>query len=375
MPEVRVLHVVGGMNVGGAETWLMHVLRNLTATGVHQDFLVHTTQPCVYDPEIRALGSRILPCMHPRSPGRYAWRLRRVLREGRYDVVHSHVHHFSGLVLKIAAWLGVPARIAHSHNDTAPLDQAAPLPRRAYLGLMRTWIEGHATAGLAASANAATALFGDRWQADPRWRTLYCGINLDLFRAPIDQAEVRAELGLPAEAFVIGHVGRFDVQKNHSFLIDIFAECARRHSQVWLLLVGSGPLRAEIERKAEKLGVRNRIVFAGLRKDVPRLLRGAMDVFLFPSLYEGLPLVLMEAQAAGLPCVISAPLPPETEAVPGLLARLPLSAPPAEWARQVFLSRLTRERIGAGTALARVEQSPFNIRVSVAALKGVYGAV
>lgn len=374
MPKTRILHVVGSMNVGGAETWLMHVLRSLKGTGIEQDFLVHTGLPGAFDAEIRALGGNVLPCLRPARPALYAWRLRRILQSrGRYDVVHSHVHHFSGWVLKVADHLGVPVRIAHSHNDTSQLDNQAPPHRRMYQHLMRHWIRRHATAGLAASSRAAAALFGAQWRTDGRWRTLYCGINLEPFRMPVDAARLRAGFGFPPDAFVVGHVGRFDEQKNHKFLIEIFAEACRSAPRLRLLLVGAGPLQAEIARKASALDVRHKVVFAGLRRDVPRILCGAMDVFLFPSLYEGLPLVLMEAQAAGRPCIVSNVMPPEADAVPALITRLPLSAPAREWAGVLLRQCASGRGAGTGAALALMERSAFNINASVAALKDVYG--
>jgi glycosyltransferase involved in cell wall biosynthesis len=373
MQGKRILHVVGGMNLGGAETWLMHVLRSLSGAGVQTDFLVHTDKPCVYDAEIRSLGGQIWPCLTPVRPLIYAWHLQKILRRGHYDVIHSHVHHFSGLILNVADWLGVPLRIAHSHNDTSSLDTKVPAARRAYLQLMKHWIKEHATAGLAVSQQSAAALFGAHWVMSPRWRILYCGINLEPFHARLDRKSIRAELGLPANAFVIGHVGRFDAQKNHAFLINIFAALARLEKNARLLLVGAGPLQEGAERQAEALKVRDKIIFAGLRRDVPGLMRGAMDLFLFPSLHEGLPLVLMEAQAAGLPCVISDTLPTETDAVPELITRLSLRASAEDWAGEISRMHEFGSVPAPEKSLAAVEKSPFNIRSSVAALKEVYG--
>ncbi len=173
--SIRILHVVSGMNRGGIETWLMHILRHIDRDHFQIDFLVHTTQPCAYDNEIRALGSKIIPCLHPSQPWLYAHNFKRILREyGSYDIVHSHVHHFSGYVLRLAQQAGVPTRIAHSHNDTSSLQAKAGLYRQLYLALMKRYIARYATAGLGASHKAVVALFGSVWETDPRWRTLYC---------------------------------------------------------------------------------------------------------------------------------------------------------------------------------------------------------
>lgn len=371
---VRILHVVGALNRGGVETWLMHVLRHIDRNRFRMDFLVHTAQPAAYDDEARALGARIIPCLSPAQPLQYGRRFKQILRQhGPYDVLHSHVHHFSGYTLRLAAQAGVPARVAHSHNDTVAAESAASPARRAYLALMKRWVQHYATTGLACSKLAAAALFGPTWEQNQRLRLLYYGIDLTPFRAPVDPAACRAELGLPPDALVIGHVGRFVPQKNHTFLIEIAAETVRREPRARFLLVGDGPLRPDIERRVQAAGLSDHIIFAGLRADVPRLMRGAMDVFILPSQYEGLGLVLIEAQAAGLPCLYSDVIPPEVDAIPALTRRLPLDAPPAAWAAAVLATLAQRPSITPAAALAQIEASPFTIEQSVRALETVYG--
>jgi len=237
---------------------------------------------------------------------------------------------------------------------------------------MNWWIRRHATVGLAASGKAAAALFGPDWQADPRWRILHYGIDPAPFGEAVSSVEVRAELGIPANAFVIGHVGRFDEQKNHAFLVDIFAEVARQEPQARLLLVGGGALRPSIEEKAERLRMADRVVFAGVREDVPRLMRGAMDVFVFPSLYEGLPIAGIEAQAAGLPFVLSDVITEEMDVVTPLLRRVSLSQPARAWAEAVRAARLGGPQISHAEALLAVESSSLNISTSVANLEALY---
>lgn len=379
MPEqkpIKVLEVVGSLNRGGTETWLLHLLRCLDRRTFHLDFLVHDPQKGAYDDEILALGGGIIPCLKPHHPWSYARNFRRVLQDhGPYDIVHSHLHHYSGFVLWLARQAGIPGRIAHSHLDTSlPHSQAGPL-RRLYLALMTSWIQRHATAGLAASQQAAVALFGPHWRRDPRWRVLYCGIDLSPFhRAPQRQA-LRAALGISPEALVIGHVGRFFAQKNHAFLVEVAQEIARREKNFILLLIGDGPLRPLIQQRVHAAGLGDRVIFLGWRNDVPRLMLGAMDVFLFPSLYEGLGLVLVEAQAAGLPCVISAVVPWEADVVPPLVERLSLSLPAATWAEAVLDAGRGTKRLSQEEALRRVEGSPFNVLSSVTKIQEFYESV
>jgi glycosyltransferase involved in cell wall biosynthesis len=366
---IRILHVLGGLNRGGVETWLLNVMRGIDRRRFEMHFLVHTEEPGAYDDEIRALGGRILPCPRPRALWRYGPALRRILREqGPYHVVHSHVHHFSGFVLAVARRAGVPTRIAHSHTD-APAEGG--LARRLYLRAMHRGIQRHATAGFAASRAAARALYGPRWEADPRWRLLYYGIDLRAFTGALDRRRVRDALGLPDAALVIGHVGRFVDQKNHEFLLRILAALARRDPCPRLLLVGEGPLRGAIEREVERAGLRDLVVFAGGRSDVPQLMRGAMDVFVFPSRWEGLGIALLEAQAAGLPCVLSDVVPEEADVAVGWTRRLPLAAPADLWAKLVVVAG----RDGgdpSGRGAARMAGGRFDLQTSVRALEDAY---
>lgn len=371
--RLRILHVLGGLNRGGVETWLLNVMRAIDRRRLEMHFLVHTAEPGAYDAAVRDLGGRITPCPNPSSPWRYGRALRRVLREhGPYDVVHSHVHHFSGHVLGIARSAGVPVRIAHSHTDSSLEDGEAGPARRLYLRTMRRWIRRHANAGFAASRLAAAALYGPGWEADPRWRVLYYGIDLAPFADDVDRRQVRQALGLPEAGLVIGHVGRFVRQKNHPFLLRVAAEAARRDARVRLLLVGEGPLRPVIEREVERAGLERLVVFAGGRADVPAVMRGGMDVFLFPSRWEGLGIVLLEAQAAGLPCVLSDVVPEEAEVSPGSTRRLSLHAPPEQWARAVVEAALSASPTGRRDALARMSGGRFDIRTCARDLADAY---
>lgn len=370
---MRILSVVGGMNRGGTETWLRALLRHMQRRSFQMDFLVHTTQKGAYDDEILSLGGKIIPCLHPRKPWVYARNFKSILRDhGPYDIVHSHVHHFSGFVLRLAQQAGVSCRIAHSHLDTTLSQAQAGFFRRSYLALMQQWVNSYATAGLAASKKAATALFGPDWQTDPRWRVLYCGIDLEPFKSAPTPQSIRSGLGIPPDTFVIGHVGRFFEQKNHAFLVDIAKEIAKCEKKFALMLIGDGPLRPAIASRFDQAGLADKVIFLGLRDDVPRLMLGAMDVFLFPSLFEGLGLVLVEAQAAGLPCVISDVVPEEADVVPELVRRLSLSQPAFTWAEAVLSARRFKDRITQPQALGIIEQSPFNILISVRELESVY---
>lgn len=385
----RILHVLGAFNRGGIETWLLHVLRGIDRERFRLDFLVHAAEPGVLDAEVRGVGGTLLTCPFPAPPWTYARRLRRLLYEqGPYDGVHSHVHHFSGFVLRVAHQAGIPMRIAHSHTtEVGPTSRAGQecrepcgthqprtgLLRRGYLALMKHWLSRHATVRLAASRLAHEALYGPLNGTSSQHRLLYCGIDLAPFAEKADSSRVRAEFGLPPDAFVLGHVGRFVSFKNHTHLVAVAAEVRRSVPNTYLLLVGDGKLRPAIENEAVRRGIRDRVLFAGGRGDVARLLR-AMDVFVFPSQFEGLGLAAVEAQAAGLPCILSEGVPEEATVVAPLVRRVALSQSAAEWAEAVLSIRAARSAIDADAARAMVAASPFNVRDGIEQLQQLYAS-
>lgn len=321
---LKVLHAVGRMNCGGIETWLMHLLRTVDRQQHAMDFLVHSPEPGFYDEEILDSGARIIVAGSQFKLTTLTRNLNRTLTQfGPYDVFHSHVGHFSGYLLPVSRIHGIPTRIAHSHNDWALAEKKASMPRRVYLRTMASQIRLHATHGIAPSPQAARTLFGAGWQRDPRFQVMHYGLDFKPFEVPIQRDKIRSQFGFTPENHVFIHVGSFSEQKNHTFLLDVMKTIARRLPQSRLLLLGDGPLRNEIEQKIENLGLSRVVTLAGVRSDVPRLLRAA-DAFIFPSHFEGLGLALVEAQAAGLPCIISNTIPTDANLVPELVHALDL---------------------------------------------------
>lgn len=244
--------------------------------------------------------------------------------------------------------------------------------RRSYVALMRHWLSHNATVCLSASRLAHDTLFGSLNGKIAQRRFLPCGIDLTPFAEKVDPSVIRAELGLPSDALVLGHVGRLAACKNHALLVALLAAMPRETPPPYLLLVGEGEMRSAIEDEAARRGVGERIVFAGGRADVARLLKGAMDVFVFPSHYEGLGLAAVEAQAAGLPCLLSDGVPDEATVVAPLVRRMSLSQPPAAWAETVLELRANRPAIDREQARAIVENSPFNVRDGIEQLQQLY---
>ena len=245
---LRVLQVVYRADRAGAETWLVHLLRHIDREHLAIDFVVHDKAHGAYDAQIRKLGSRIFVCDGHRNLWRQFWRLRGVLRRyGPYDVVHSHVDYFGGVVVLLARLLGVRARIAHCHNDAPDIVESTTLARHLYLWTMKRMVHRFATAGLATSGVAAAAMFGPDWHSDSRWRVHSACVDLQGFTHSVDRAKVRAEFRIPPSAVVFGHVGRFIEQKNHDFFLRVADVLARRSDRPRFFLVGGGPGQRNIE--------------------------------------------------------------------------------------------------------------------------------
>jgi glycosyltransferase involved in cell wall biosynthesis len=256
------------------------------------------------------------------------------------------VHHYSGFVLALAGMNGVPVRIAHSHNDTRGEKASASLARRAYLHAMGWLLPLVSTGGFAVSSEAGDSLYPAGWRRDSRWTLAHLGIDLSQFRESGDRDTIRSRLGLDDSALVVGHVGRFDPQKNHRFFVEVAAEFLKVSPHAQFLLVGDGPLRPVIMQRVAELGIADRFIFTGVRGDVPDMF-AAMDMLFFPSVFEGLPLSILEAQAAGLPSLLSDSITTEADVIPELIIRESLAAPLNHWV--AALSRTSR--------LARGERS------------------
>ena len=372
--KLRVLQVVGGLGRGGTETWLRNVQKPLDPQRFQFDYLVHPSPPGAYDAEIQALGGRLHVCEGAGNLWVYRKNLQKIIREhGPYDVLHTHLNLFNGIVLPVAAKAGVRVRVCHSHASLAQQDTQGL--RWFYTMWMLHNISANATHGLAVSPVAAEGLFGKLWESDTRIRLLYCGIDLEPFLTPQAHAnELRASLGIPEQSCVVGHIGRFNQQKNHDFLIRSFAEVVKRRPDSYLLLIGEGELRSRSEELAKQLGIFQNIRCTGGRADVPDLLV-AMSVFAFPSFFEGLGLVAVEAQAAGLHVIVTDndAVPKEVAACPELVTFVPLTSPTA-WA-DALLAAPVRSVAVAQQALKTLQGSRYDVQFSARELCRFYTEV
>lgn len=309
----KVVHVLGKMDAGGVETWLVNLLKNTDSNQVKHEFLLQKSGKGFYDDEILREGAEIHYCLNHSNLFIYAFRLFRAFKKIKPDVVHSHVHAFSGLVLFVAFLAGVKIRISHCHSDTRNKEKKSSLARRLYIGLMKKLILCFATDNLAVSEKAAECLYGLDWQVQKNISIMPCGIDTSKFDPKFKDLNLRGKLGIPNDAFVIGHVGRFVEAKNHEFLIDVFDSVSKKNPKAYLVLIGEGPLFFEIKEKVQRLGLNDRVLFLGLRKDVPRIMLSVFDIFVFPSLWEGLGLVAVEAQIGGLKVLLSSNIPAEVD--------------------------------------------------------------
>ncbi|MDY2938252.1 MAG: glycosyltransferase family 1 protein [Fusicatenibacter sp.] len=356
---IRVLQIVTYMGRGGLETMLMNYYRHMDRTKVQFDFLVHRDFEADYDEEIRALGGKIyhVSRLIPWSVS-YRAELKAFFHEHpEYRIVHVHQDCLSSVALQCAKECGVPVRIAHSHNSSQDKNLKY-LIKRYY---MRK-IPEYATDLLACGKMAGEWMFGGK-----PFQILRNAVDAEKYQySPSVAAEMRRELQLKEEV-VIGHVGQFRLQKNHEFLIDIFAECVKLNPQVKLILAGDGDTRKKVEEKVSNLGLQEKVLFLGVRTDIDRLLQ-VMDVFVFPSLYEGLPVTLIEAQAAGLPCVIADHITEECIVTGSLVKKRNLEEPASDWARQALqCAHMARE-----SHVEEIRAAGFDIAEAAAKLENFY---
>ncbi len=309
---VRVAQVVGPVVLGGVDNMVMNYYRHIDRSKVQFDFIMDGYSDTPIDEEIKALGGRVYK-VEPyaknmvKSMGQYY----KIFKENHYQIVHSHMNTLSIFPLFEAWRAGVPIRIAHNHSTAAKGEGNKTVMKY----VLRPFAKAFPTHYCACSEYAGRWLFGNRLYDSGKVNVVKNAIDLDRFRFhPTVRKQIRAELGTE-DRFVIGHVGRFVYTKNHSFLIDIFNRVHQQNPNSLLMLVGEGPLQGQIREKVEKLGLSSSVLFLGLRQDVPDLLQ-AMDVFVFPSYYEGFGMAALEAQAAGLPCLMSDAVPPEAKITP-----------------------------------------------------------
>lgn len=361
----RVLHVVHGMDCGGAENLIMNLYRAIDRNKIQFDFLVHTDKDCFFDKEIEGLGGHIykVPYYNGINIFSYKTALNRFFdQHNEIDIVHGHLGSCAGIYLDVARKHGVYA-IAHSHNTTPKQLSLKNIVYR--FGNLKT--RKVADYYFGCSLNAGIDRFGKQIVDGQNYKMLKNAIDAKKYSfSAKTRIEVREELGISEHDFVVGNVARFNTQKNHTFLLKIFSEIVKIEPNTKLVLVGDGNLKADILAEAKTLGINERVILTGLRNDVNRIMQ-AMDCFVLPSLYEGLPLVMVEAQAADLPCFISNMVPCDCIILDSVEV-ISLSQSAKEWAERIVATKGYQRT----STLEEIQRAGFDIDYSVDWLENFY---
>ncbi len=388
MPErpLRVLYSVGSLDRGGIETWLMNILRQQSEE-ITVDFILGISGG-VFEDEAKSYGcqmyylpqkSRLQKRLDIIGLGKRSHVLEDLLEANRYDVFHAHGDEFFGDAMKTAARSGVPVRVAHCHNTHLARGKKGPemALRRLRFDLWDRFLtRKYSTDIVACSNDAGQNFMGKHWATDPRCKTVYCGVPIDHFKTASKKwakDEFRKKNGIPCDAIVIGHVGSMDLtpQKNHEFLLKIFIEISKRDERYCLYMAGDGPRRAHLVETVRDSGLQGRIFLPGLCDDVPSLMVHGFDVHLLPSLFEGLPVVGLEAVASGLHTVCSDTITADfTDYFCGRVTQVALSADISVWVDKVMEGG--NKKIPAHEGVAIIERSPFSIKSSLNDVLGLY---
>lgn len=323
---IRILHVLQRMEAAGVQTLLMNIYRNIDREKIQFDFLVHYKTPQFFDDEIEKMGGRIyrLTFREDYNFIKYINDLNSFFKiHTEYKIIHGHMHSLGGVYLKIAKKYGIPVRIAHSHTNNTQNDWKK-LPKL----LMNKFYARYATDLFACSNDAGKYMFGEK-----KFKVINNAIDSKKFSFKEEKRESkRRELEIENK-FVIGCVGRFEIQKNQKFSIDVFQEYHKKNPNSVLLLIGSGSMEKELKDYVENKKISDCVKFLGNRKDIVELYQ-AMDVFLFPSLFEGLGIVGVEAQASGTPTVCTDTLPKEIDVTP-IIHRVSLNLRISDWILEI----------------------------------------
>lgn len=332
---IRILQVCQRMEAAGVQAFLMNMYRNVDRTKVQFDFLVHYTENQFYDDEIESMGGHVykMSVREDFNLIKYIHELDKFFSEHKeYKIIHGHMDTLGALYLGRAKKAGIPIRIAHAHNDSIQ----EGIKKRVRLFMISKY-KKHANVLFACSKNAGNFMFNEN-----EFTVINNAIDTGkfLYNSQI-RADKRKELDLHDE-IIIGNVGRFHVQKNQLFLLDVIYELRKICNNVKLLLIGSGELEKEIHDKINRYKIKDSVILLSNRHDVNELYQ-IMDVFVLPSLYEGMPVVGIEAQASGLPCVFSDTITKHAD-VTGNVNYLPLNVGAKEWAQFIISKTNNFER-------------------------------
>ena len=363
---IRVLHILHSMNRGGAENALMNYYRHIDREKVQFDFLITDSNKSDFEDEIKELGGRIfrIPLLTYRHPMRYINAVKRFFKSHpEYFIVHSHTSSKSAVPLGVAKLCDIPVRISHSHNSSS---------ESGFNGFVRNilmpFLKITGNVYFSCGMQASYWLYGKKFTENGKVKIIRNVIDAAKFKYNTEsRRRIRDKLGIEENAFVIGHVARFCYVKNHRFSVDILNELHKKHENSYLLLVGDGPERENIEVYAEQLGILNRVKMVGVVPDVYDY-EQAMDVFILPSFYEGLPLSIIEAQVSGLPCLTTKDKVSSECSVTDLVEYLPLEKGAEFWADEILKSANKKRH----DRFEEIQAAGYDSMTSAAILQNLY---
>ncbi|MDY3060765.1 MAG: glycosyltransferase family 1 protein [Fusobacterium sp.] len=331
---IRILQITGGMNMGGIENFIMNIYRNIGRDRVQFDFLIHQEEKQIFEDEIISLGGKVfrIPSLGKVGHFKYIKGLREFFQSHQeYKIVHSHYNTISGIILREAKKCGIKVKIAHSHTSYPKYRFIESI----YKNYSKNLINRNTEERYACSQKAGEWLYGKI----ENFKVINNGIDPKEYKFNERiRKNIRNELKTKDNEILIGHVGRFSPEKNHEFIIDVFKELYSKNNKYRLVLVGTGDTEDKIKEKVKNLNLQEVINFLGVRKDVKNLLQG-FDIFLLPSIFEGLPVTLVEAQGAGLKCFISDTVTKEIDLECGLTEFISLGKASKEWAEIIDKNR------------------------------------
>lgn len=363
---MRVAQVIGKLSAAGVEAVVNNYYYIIDHSRVQFDYFIDEDSICTPPAEIISLGARYYYIPSTKRVFARIRALYNIFKMNKYEIVHAHMNTLNMPVLLAARLANIPVRISHNHSTS---DQSEGY--RAMLKcLLRPTARWWATDFMACGQRAAEWMFTSHMLKNGLVTILPNAIDVEQFRFRQDTRHaIRLELGAE-NRFIVGHVGRFTQQKNHIFLLEAFNKLHARRADAMLLLVGEGELRADIEKYVKKQGIADCVRFMGIRKDIAQLYC-AMDVFVLPSFYEGLPVVGIEAQAAGLPCVFSTNVDPSA-AIGGEVRFLSLKRGPEQWANAI---EACTGQIDRPSAADKVRVCGYDIFVEGRKLEAIYEAM
>lgn len=364
---IRVAQIVGKWLGGGVEAVVMNYYRHIDRTKIQFDFICDADSTNIPYDEIKELGGKVILVPPYQKLHAYLKELTKVFKEGQYTIVHSHINTLSVFPLYAAKKAGVPCRIAHSHSTSNKKEWKKNIIKN----LLRPFSKKYANVYYCCSEVAGKYLFGNATYKKGYVHLLKNAIDLKHFAfSKTERLNKRKQLGISDSTIVIGHVGRFVTQKNHVFLIDIFNAFHKHHPDSILLLTGQGPLQEEVKEKVKSYNLSTAVRFLGQRNDVSELYQ-AFDTVVLPSLYEGLVVVLVEAQCAGLPCFCSTEVSPETKLTDNL-EFISLETEPEVWAKKISSTLSSFERRDISKTLT---EHGYNIENQSKELENFYSSV